>query len=132
MKSVFLLTGFLLFGSFSFSQKLSTAAQLANAAYWEEQKKLDSVCNQILEEYKSDNQFIENFKKAEKYWVKFRDAQVAMKFLNANTKDINNAQSECIYRDKLELTKDRIKELQLWADGIKENEKCSGSIKVNQ
>jgi hypothetical protein len=89
----------------------------------------NQVYQTLLQDYKSDTGFIKNMKEAQRQWIKFRDAQVKMKYPlypNAN----QSVLPMCKYYYLEELTSNRVKELMKWVDGIDEGDVCSGSIKL--
>lgn len=71
--------------------------------------------------------FIKNLREAQRLWVKFRDAQVNMKYpFDEN----GSVLPMCRYYYLGELTSERVKELRPWIDGVDEGDVCSGSIKI--
>lgn len=94
-------------------------------------KELNKIYLKILFEYKSDAIFINNMKEAQRQWIKFRDAQIKMKY--PSYKDVNlSVKQMCINYYLKELTTNRIKELKKWLDGVEEGDICCGSIRINQ
>ena len=93
-------------------------------------EKMDKEHNQIyqniLYKFKRDTIFIHNMKEAQRQWIKYRDAQVKMKFpLYPDAKE--NDLTMCRYYYLKELTQTRIKELQPWLDEVDGENMCSGS-----
>ncbi|WP_366183089.1 lysozyme inhibitor LprI family protein [Flavobacterium ovatum] len=93
-------------------------------------KKLNQVYQQILREYKSDLVFIANFKKAQRLWVQFRDAEMNAKFPDREVGYYGSVQPMC-WNHYLEiLTNERITKLKTWIIGIEEGDVCTGTVKV--
>ena len=106
-----------------------TQPELNNDAKMEFERsdnELNRVYQEILKEYCSDTLFINNMKVAQRLWVKFRDAQVRMKYPDSDSSII----PMCQYYYLEELTINRTKELNPWLDGVEEGDVCSGSIKI--
>jgi len=111
-----------------------TQAEMDNNAYAEfnkADKELNKVYQKILTEYKSDSIFVKNLKNAQNIWVKFRDAELEMKYPNYKELHYGTSYSMCKNYYLKELTKERTKKLKVWLIGIKEGEICSGSVKIN-
>lgn len=103
----------------------------AKAEYENTVKELNQVYKKLLQDYKNDTVFIKSMKDAQRQWVKFRDAQVKMKY--PPYKDAGESVLPMCRNFYLkELTTNRIKELKLWIDGVEEGDVCSGSIKLKQ
>jgi uncharacterized protein YecT (DUF1311 family) len=76
------------------------------------ERKLNDVYKQVLTKYKSDQLFLKNIKTAERLWIKFRDAEVAMKFPRQDSKDTNSGLSTARIVYFTYLTEERTKTLQ--------------------
>ena len=85
----------------------------------------------ILQEYRNDQAFIEKFKLAETAWENFRDAHINSIF-PAEDKQLNYGTvfPLCYYIELVKLTKERIKQLSPWINGIAEGDVCAGSRKI--
>ena len=90
---------------------------------------LNSVYQKILQEYKEDTVFIKNLIKTQKIWIKFRDAQVEMKFPEREPGWYGSMYPMCVSGYLEKLTRDRIKTLKEWLAGVEYGEGCGGSIK---
>jgi uncharacterized protein YecT (DUF1311 family) len=97
-------------------------------------KKLNTIYNSILSQYKDYTLFINRFKEAQRAWLKYRDAHLESRF---PTKIKGNQYSEygsiypqCACIELKELTEERIKILEKWLDGTVEGDVCSGSYKT--
>jgi len=101
----------------------------AKSEYEKTDNELNQVYQKLLQDYKSDTVLIKIMKEAQRQWVKFRDAQVKMKY--PPYKDAGESVLPMCRNNYLkELTTERIKELNQWVDGVEEGDVCSGSIKI--
>jgi len=129
MKRVLLFTMAVLFATFSIAQTQYELNMNAKKKYEEADKELNEVCKKILNKYKTDPDFIKNLKKAQKLWVQLRDTEMEVKFPKRESGYYGSVQPMCWTMYKEELTRERIKILNVWLDGIEEGDVCSGSIK---
>lgn len=113
--------------SCSFAQTQLEMNMQAKEEFLKADKELNKVYQQILSDYKSDLAFIKNLKAAQKLWVKFRDAEVAMRYPERPAGHYGTMLPLCYSGFKTQLTNDRIKTLRQWLDGI-EGDDCGGSI----
>ncbi len=90
---------------------------------------LNLVYQQILNDYKSDTIFIQNLKKAQRIWISFRDAELKMKYPDREPYYYGSLHSMCISSYLTKLTRERIKTLKVWIEGIEEGDVCIGSVK---
>ncbi len=117
----------------SFSQTQLKINQTATEQYSLADEELNSVYSQILTEYKNDSIFIEKLKISQRLWIKFRDAELDMKFPEANKRlNYGSIYSMCSADYLTELTKQRTKKLKEWLEPIPEGDGCSGSIKYRE
>lgn len=95
-------------------------------------KQLNSIYQEILSNYADDEAFIASLKEAQRCWIAFRDAQLKMKYPDREPGYYGSIQPmlETIYLT--ELTKDRIKALQVWIDGVQEGDLSGGTVRVKQ
>ena len=114
----------------SFSQTQLEMNTQAGANYEKADKELNSSYTKILKEYKSDTAFIKNLKASQNIWIKFRDAEMKMKYPDREPGYYGSIQPVCWYNYLEELTKKRTKELKTWLTGIEEGDSCSGSVKT--
>jgi uncharacterized protein YecT (DUF1311 family) len=99
-------------------------------SYQNADKELNRIYQNILVEYKSDSVFIKNLKAAQRTWITFRDAELKMKFPEREPGYDGSIQPMCVSNYLEQLTKERIKTLKVWLDGIEEGEGCNGSVKM--
>ena len=72
--------------------------------------------------------FIKNLKVAQRLWVQFRDAQLAMKFPERGNGYYGSMLPMCKTLYLQELTERRVKELEVWLVKGEEGDVCSGTI----
>jgi len=129
MKKTF--TFLILISSFTcFSQ---TQAEMNQQAYDElnkSNKKLNEVFHKIKSIYKTDTLFLQNLKSSQIAWIKFRDAELEMKFPPYPNKHYGSIHPICRAQYLQELTQKRTKTLQNWVAGIEEGNACNGSINI--
>lgn len=95
-------------------------------------KELNSIYQQILQDYADDDVFIANVKEAQRCWIVFRDAQLKMKYPDREPGYYGSIQPVCEMTYLAELTQDRIKALNVWIDGVEEGDTCAGTARVKQ
>ena len=129
MKTVIISMLFLITTLSTYCQTQTGLNNKSKGTYEKSDKELNQVYQKIIQIYKSDTIFLKTMQEAQRQWVKFRDAQLKMKYPpypNSN----ESVLSMCRYYYLEELTKDRIKDLKEWIDGVEEGDVCSGSIKL--
>ena len=129
MKTLMLLMIFTFTTSIAFCQTEREMDNNRVKEYKDADKKLNEVYEEILSIYKGNSVFIENLTKAQKLWVQFRAAQLAMKYppqRGAGYYGSVQPMCEAIYLTKL--TNQRIKELQEWSKKSDEGEVCNGTV----
>jgi uncharacterized protein YecT (DUF1311 family) len=130
MKQLLLISS-LIFSLFSFSQTQSEMNYEAHLKYVKTDKELNRVYKAILNEYKSETQFIERLRKTQRIWISFRDAELEMRFPEKDKGyHYGSVYPMCVSLILKEMTEERIKKLQVWLEGIEEGEVCLGSIKM--
>ena len=124
-----------IFLTFSFSCLSQTQAEMNKEAYTlfnNADDELNEVYQKILAEYKTDTLFIENLKASQRIWIKFRDAELKMKFPEYSDRIYGSIHPTCRAFYLLELTKTRIETLKEWIVGIDGLDACNGSVKTNK
>lgn len=94
-------------------------------------KELNRIYGELQIRYKDDPEFIGRLRTAQKAWVKFRDAQLDMKF-PPHPEEPNYYGSVfpmCGMLYLQELTSDRVAMLKEWLKGSDDGDVCSGSLK---
>ena len=130
MKNYFILLILCVSTNFSFAQTQLDMNTEAGGNYLKADKELNLTYSKILKEYKTDAAFIKNLKAAQNIWIKFRDAEVKMKYPDREPGYYGSIQTVCFYNYLEELTTKRTKELKTWLIGVEEGDSCSGSIKT--
>jgi len=127
---MFLLTTFLLITyQILIAQTQGEMNRAASKGYLESKAQLEGTINRINALYGKDQDFIVAFRISNDAWEKYRDAQLKMKFPAINPRNAYGSMYPMCYGSYLEeLNRNRIKELRLWADGVNEEEGCSGSV----
>ena len=100
-------------------------------SYNSSDEELNAVYQAIISEYKNDTIFLKALRFSQRNWIKFRDSELKMKYPERKIRGYYGSvypMCEASYLD--ELTKDRIKTLKVWLDGIEEGDVCSGSVKI--
>lgn len=82
--------------------------------------------------YKSDKVFLSAFDQCQAQWLKFRDAELRMKFPEQSSGYYGSVLPMCEAYFLSDLTNARIKELQPWIDGAEEGDVCSGSLRFKE
>jgi uncharacterized protein YecT (DUF1311 family) len=130
MKKFLIFTSFFLISNFCIGQTQLEINTEANTEYQKADKELNSTYKKILKEYSTDLVFIKNLKIAQNIWIKFRDAEMNMKYPEKEPRYYGSIFPTCWSMYMTELTKKRIKELKIWLTGIPEGDACSGSVKM--
>ena len=110
------------------AQSQTEMNQQATSKFKKQDKELNKVYKQILNEYSSDTVFIKNLKSSQKIWIQFRNAEIKMRYPDVDY--AGTATSMCKAQLMEEITKARIKTLKVWLTGIIEGDVCSGTVKV--
>jgi uncharacterized protein YecT (DUF1311 family) len=111
----------------SFGQNQNELNSNANKQYKSSDSTLNSVYKQILKVYSTDAALTKNIKTAQNLWIKFRDAELKMKFPENYSN--GSVQPMCTSLYLTDMTNDRIRTLRIWLDGIEEGNVCSGSVR---
>jgi uncharacterized protein YecT (DUF1311 family) len=114
----------------SVAQSQADMNQDASKKYQAADKELNATYQQILKDYSKDPVFIANFKKAQKLWVQFRDAEMKAKYPNRGPGYYGSVQPMCWSMYLTELTIERTNKLKVWTTGIEEGDSCAGSVKT--
>ena len=92
---------------------------------------LNREYQQLLHQYRDDVRFIRNARRAQRAWIAYRDAQLALLYPYAERRGFyGSVYPMCRCMAVLELTKKRVEELRRWVDGVEEGDVCSGSIRI--
>ena len=128
-KALFTLLGLLFFSSI-IAQTQSEMNEAEMRDYKVADQELNSVYNQILNDYNEDINFIAKLKTSQLQWIKFRDTEVEMKYPEPDKQSSYGTMFPmCKYNYLTMLTVERTKKLNEWLNPIANGEGCSGSVK---
>ncbi len=130
MKKILLFILLAVFVSFCMAQTQSELNDNAKNKYEFADNELKKVYVDILKEYKADAAFIKNLKKSQTLWAQFRNAEMKLKYPEHTPGYYGSVQPMCWWVYKEELTRQRIKVLKIWLDGVEEGDVCHGSVKI--
>lgn len=92
-------------------------------------EELNSVYQAVLTKHAKDKSFIENFKQAQRAWLKWRDAEMAAIYPEQKQLGYYGSSFAGCWSDQLAtLTRERTLQLRKWLDGVQEGDVCAGSI----
>jgi len=97
----------------------------ANESYEKADKELNSVYQQILTKSKSDTAFIKNLKVSQRIWIKFRDAELKIRFPDREPEYYGSMYPMCVSMYLEKLTKERIATLKEFLDGSIGSDGCN-------
>jgi uncharacterized protein YecT (DUF1311 family) len=89
---------------------------------------LNQVYKKVLAKYKDDELFTNKFIAAQKKWMEFRDAYVDSMYIPENRDSYGSVFSMCQCNFLEKIINDRVKQLQVWLNGIEEGDVCTGSV----
>ncbi len=127
-----LLLVFLLISKAALSQTQLEMNQQAHAAYQQADKELNTVYRKILSLYKEDTVFIAKLKESQRIWVKFRDAEVKMKYPDREAGFYGSVHPLCWSNYLEQLTYQRTEKLKEWLKGAEEGDVCAGSAMIKE
>ncbi|MFH2140878.1 MAG: lysozyme inhibitor LprI family protein [Bacteroidota bacterium] len=121
----------LLIAVFSFCQTQTDMNIESYETYNKADKELNYVYQKVLVKYQTDTAFIKNLRISQRNWIVYRDSELKMKYPEREQGYFGTMQPMCENDYLTELTKERIRTLNLWLTGAKPEDDCSGSIKNN-
>jgi len=109
----------------AFSQTQTELNQNARDAYKKADKELNSIYQKILTEKKSDTVFIQNLISSQRIWLKYRDAELKVKYPEKEPGYYGSSLPMCtsIFLEKL--TGERITTLKTYLEIPKEGNLCN-------
>jgi len=110
------------------AQSQTEMNQQATSKFKKQDRELNKIYKQILNEYSADTVFIKNLKSSQKIWIQFRNSEIKMRYPGIDY--AGTATSMCQAQLMEEITKARIKTLKVWLIRITEGDVCSGTVKV--
>lgn len=117
----------------SFAGQSQTQAEMnqeARLSYRKTDKELNDLYQRILVEYQADTIFIRNLKVSQRIWITFRDAELKVKYPEREPGYYGSIHPVCIANYLEQLTRERIKTLEIWVGGPEEGDACSGSVRT--
>ena len=114
--------------SFSYAQSQWDMTMESDRAFKKADKELNVVYQKILTKYAKNTEFIKALRESERLWVKFRLAEINMRFPGADKKGYGSVLPMCVNGVAEDITKKRIAELKQWLKPQMDGEVCSGSI----
>ena len=103
----------------------------ADAELKRAERELDLTYRKVLKTYADDKVFIARLKKAQRAWLKFRDAELDAIFPHkGKTTYYGSTFPMCFDNWIVKLTRTRIDALKRWLHGVKEGDVCPGSIRA--
>lgn len=112
------------------SQTELNSAEIDKSTYTREV--LDSVYKAVIIEYKDQLTFISNFKKSQKLWERYMEAQLLARFPEDDETRDGSCFSMCYSLYQQELLKERINTINDWLTGFPQGQICGGSVKVKE
>lgn len=116
----------------SFSQTQLEMNLKSNEEQFSAENELNYVYNQILIDYQNDSNFIEKLKISQRLWIKFRDAELEMKFPETDKRNYGSMYPMCANGYLEQLTEERTNKLKEWLKPPPDGEGCVGSIKYRE
>lgn len=99
----------------------------ACAEYQKADEKLNATYQQVLEQHKGDAAFVAKFKKAQRAWLIFRDAELAAIYPATNKQaEYGSVYPMCNCMEQAALVNQRIEQLSGWLSA-EEGDVCRGS-----
>ncbi len=108
-----------------FSQTQTEINRNADDAYRKSDKELNSIYQKILTDRKSDTVFIQNLKSSQRIWLKFRDAELKVKYPERGPGYYGSILPMCISIFLEQLTEERVTTLKTYLEIPKEGDVCN-------
>ena len=102
--------------------------QTAGDAFAAEDKALNEVYQKLRSTFSKNPVFLKNLKAAQRLWLGFRDAQLAMKFPDRPAGFYGSGLAMCKANYLAELTHARTSQLQEWLNPQIEGDVCAGTL----
>lgn len=115
-----------------FAQTQMEMNQQTNDSYRKADKELNEIYKQILVDYKTDIVFIKNLKASQRIWIKFRDAELKVKYPDRAPGTYGSIHPVCVASYLEKLTRERTNTLKVWIQGLEEGDACNGSVKTKE
>jgi uncharacterized protein YecT (DUF1311 family) len=128
MKKALTIFLFCLCSTFSYAQSQWDMTMESDRNFKKADSELNIVYKKILTKYAKNTEFIKALRESERIWVKFRSAEIIMRFPRMDTKYYGSVYPMCANSIAEEITKKRIAELKEWLKPQEDGDVCSGSI----
>jgi len=129
MKNILILLIFI-YCNLTFSQSQRELNENAKQEYTASDNRLDFIYKHLQKEYTKDTTFVKNLKNSQRIWIKFRLAELDLKYPNERNNYYGNTYPMCKWIYLKDLTNSRIDKLSEWIIGTEEGDVCKGSIKT--
>ena len=121
----------LVFLSLSFFRQTQPDSNTSTCeTYQKTYQEMNQVYQRILHDYREDTAFIRNIKAAQLQWIKLRDADIRAIFTSEAISGPEISKCQCSISETM--TKDRIKFLKYWSEGLPKGSLCRGSRKIRE
>ncbi|RYY41216.1 MAG: DUF1311 domain-containing protein [Chitinophagaceae bacterium] len=130
MKKLLFALAFFFQAAVSIGQTQAELNATALKEYREADRQLNAAYKAVLQRYKQDAVFIKNLKAAQLQWIRFRDAEMKMKYPDRPRGYYGSVQPMCWSAYITHLTQQRLQTLKQWIDGVAEGDACAGSVRV--
>lgn len=128
MKKALTIFLFCLCSTFSYAQSQWDMTMESDREFKKADKELNIVYQKILTKYVKNTEFIKALRESERIWVKFRSAELNMRFPRTNKKDYGSVLPMCVNGLAEKITRKRIAELKEWLKPQEDGDVCTGSI----
>jgi uncharacterized protein YecT (DUF1311 family) len=102
--------------------------QAAGNQYAAADQKLNTVYRQVQQAYGKNPVFLKNLQAAQRIWLKYRDAEVALRFPDRPAGYYGSLLPVCKGNYLTELTEARTRHLAEWLKPAVEGDGCSGTL----
>ena len=128
MKKALFILLLCLVSSFSYAQSQWDMTMESDREFKKADKELNVVYQKILVKYAKNTEFIKALRESERLWVKFRLAELNMRFPGTDQKYYGSVLPMCVNGLAERITKKRIAELKQWLKPQEDGDVCTGSI----
>jgi uncharacterized protein YecT (DUF1311 family) len=128
MKKTLIVLLFCFCSNISYAQSQWDMTMESDREFKKADKELNVVYQKILTKYAKNIEFIKALRESERIWVKFRSAELNMRFPGTNKKDYGSVLPMCVNGLAEKITRKRIAELKQWLKPQEDGDVCTGSI----
>ena len=95
------------------------------------EKEMENVVQKIRNKYYNDTLFLAKLETSQKRWLQYREAHIEMKFpVKDKQFEYGSMYPTCYCLEKISITQKRIKDLEMWVNGVIEGDVCPGSTLI--